>query len=155
MVAYAEADVKVPLYMVFDSSHHNWIVLFFVYLYHFLVLFFANDRYDDGCHLLGRAMSLIGTCWMAAAVCCLAIFIDKFHITNHTDAWCVGALNPYKFRGIDEANTERSITSHALRWYFCFIYRLDDFYSLVSGEHSSDFVCEANPNPNPRLGRKT
>ena len=110
MVAYAEADVKVLLYMVFDSS--NWIVLFFVYLYHFLVLFFANDRYDDGCHLLGRAMSLIGTCWMAAAVCCLAIFIDKFHITNYTDAWCVGALNPYRFRGIDEANTERSITSH-------------------------------------------
>ena len=68
------------------------------------------DRYDDTCHLLGRAMSLIGTCWMAALICCLAIVTDKFHFLNHTDPWCVGALNPYKYKGVDDGNTQRCVS---------------------------------------------
>ena len=56
---------------------------------------------------------------MAALICCLAIVADKFHYLNHTDPWCVGALDPYKYRGIDDGNTQRCISFSSITLFVC------------------------------------
>mmetsp|Transcript_14621 Transcript_14621/g.38652 ORF Transcript_14621/g.38652 Transcript_14621/m.38652 type:complete len:142 (+) Transcript_14621:85-510(+) len=62
--------------------------------------------YDDACHLKSRMMSLMGSYWESAAGMCIAILIDKFHFSNHVNPWCVGALSPFKFKGLNLADAD-------------------------------------------------
>ena len=66
-------------------------------LFHKITYLRENTKvlvYDDGCHLYGfihlpeRAIAWAG---QAAWVCMMALFIcvDRFHIKNHVDKWCL------------------------------------------------------------------
>ena len=62
--------------------------------------------YDDSCHLLGRLLSLMGSFWQASLLVCMVIALDGFHMVNHTNEFCFGALNPRRFPQLNEINTQ-------------------------------------------------
>jgi hypothetical protein len=62
--------------------------------------------YDDACHLVGRILSLIGTCWEIGLMSTLVIALDKFHMINHINGNCLKELHPAKYPRLWNLNSQ-------------------------------------------------